>query len=63
MADSLNNEGTTPSEKSQDSGGEVKKDFQGLLGSTRKFVLELLDIRANTDQTATKEAIIADIPF
>lgn len=42
---------------------EVKKDFQGLLGSTKKFLTELLDIRTNTDQEATKEAIIADIPF
>ncbi|MDE3743743.1 DUF389 domain-containing protein [Maribacter polysaccharolyticus] len=46
-----------------DSGEEVKKDIQGLLGSTKKFLLELLDIRSNTDQDATKEAIIADIPF
>ncbi|MDA9089959.1 DUF389 domain-containing protein, partial [Maribacter arcticus] len=42
---------------------EVKKDFQGLLGSVKKFLSELLDIRTNTDQQATKEAIIADIPF
>lgn len=42
---------------------EVQKDFQGLLGSTKKFLRELLDIRTNTDQEATKEAIIADIPF
>jgi uncharacterized hydrophobic protein (TIGR00271 family) len=42
---------------------EVKKDFQGLIGSTKKFLTELLDIRSNTDQEATKEAIIADIPF
>lgn len=42
---------------------EVQKDFQGLLGSTKKFLKELLDIRTNTDQEATKEAIIADIPF
>ncbi|MEX0274576.1 MAG: DUF389 domain-containing protein [Flavobacteriaceae bacterium] len=42
---------------------EVKRDFQGLVGSTRKFLSDLLDIRRNTDQEATKEAIIADIPF
>lgn len=46
-----------------ESGEEVKKDIQGLVGSTRKFLSELLDIRKNTDQEATKEAIIADIPF
>ncbi|MEO0571234.1 MAG: DUF389 domain-containing protein [Bacteroidota bacterium] len=42
---------------------EVKKDFKGLLGSVRKFTLELLEIRSNTDSAATKESIIADIPF
>lgn len=47
----------------QDSGEEVKKDFKGLLGSVRKFLSELLEIRTNTDAVATKESIIADIPF
>ena len=42
---------------------EVKKDFKGLLGSVRKFMLELLEIRSNTDPAATRESIIADIPF
>ncbi|MEX0290536.1 MAG: DUF389 domain-containing protein [Flavobacteriaceae bacterium] len=42
---------------------EVRKDFQGLLGSTRKFLSDLLDIRKNTDRESTKEAIINDIPF
>ena len=42
---------------------EVKKDFQGLLGSVKQFLVELLDIRQDTDLDATKEAIIADIPF
>ncbi|MDT0622449.1 DUF389 domain-containing protein [Croceitalea vernalis] len=44
-------------------GQEVKKDFQGLLGSGRKFLFELLEIRSNTDPVATKESIIVDIPF
>ncbi len=47
----------------QDSGDEVKKDFKGLLGSVRKFLSELLEIRTNTDASATKESIIADISF
>ncbi|WP_318343051.1 DUF389 domain-containing protein [Flagellimonas baculiformis] len=47
----------------QDSGDEVKKDFKGLLGSVRKFLSELLEIRSNTDASATKESIIADISF
>ena len=45
------------------SGEDIKKDFKGLLGSTKKFLSDLLDIRQNTDQEATKESIIADIPF
>jgi uncharacterized hydrophobic protein (TIGR00271 family) len=42
---------------------EVKKDFKGLLGSVRRFLNELLEIRSNTDPAATKESIIVDIPF
>jgi len=42
---------------------EVEKDFRGLIGSTRNFLSELLSIRRNTDQEATKTAIIEDIPF
>ncbi|WP_010519339.1 DUF389 domain-containing protein [Croceivirga radicis] len=42
---------------------EVKKDFKGLLGSVKKFLSELLEIRSNTDAVATKESIIQDIPF
>lgn len=46
-----------------ESGEEVKRDFKGLLGSSKKFFSDLLDIRSNTDQESTKAAIIADIPF
>lgn len=46
-----------------DSGDNVKRDFKGLLGSIGKFLSELLEIRTNTDAVATKESIIADIPF
>lgn len=53
--------GATPPQ--HDSGEDVKKDFKGLLGSVRKFLSELLEIRTNTDAVATKESIIADIPF
>ncbi|MGB5270876.1 MAG: DUF389 domain-containing protein [Eudoraea sp.] len=45
------------------SGEQAKKDFQGFLGSTKKFLSGLLNIRKDTDQEATKQAIIADIPF
>ncbi len=63
MSQELNQDNITPTEEPVESKEEVKKDFQGLLGSTKKFLKELLDIRTNTDQEATKEAIIADIPF
>ncbi len=52
-----------PKESTEEVKEEVKKDFKGLQGSVRKFLRELLDIRNNTDQEATKEAILADIPF
>lgn len=45
------------------SGEQAKKDFQGFLGSAKKFLTDLLNIRKDTDQEATKQAIIADIPF
>ncbi|MGB5435957.1 MAG: DUF389 domain-containing protein [Maribacter sp.] len=57
------NEDKNISNQESNSGEEVKKDIKGLLESTKKFLTELLDIRQNTDQEATKEAIIADIPF
>lgn len=63
MSKNLDQDNITPTSNEEPSKEEVKKDFKGLLGSTRKFLSELLDIRQNTDQDATKEAIIADIPF
>ena len=65
MSQELNQDNITPiaEEEPIESKKEVKKDFKGLLESTKKFLHELLDIRPNTDQDATKEAIIADIPF
>ena len=58
-----NNDNQLSDNKENLSGEQAKKDFQGFYGSARKFIVELLDIRQNTDQQATKEAIIADIPF
>jgi len=63
MSENLNPDELDHLEEPIESKKEVQKDFQGLLGSTKKFLYELLDIRRNTDQEATKEAIIADIPF
>lgn len=60
MDENLLKENGAPEEVNSD---EVKKDFQGLLGSIRKFMTELLEIRSNTDAVTTKESIILDIPF
>ena len=42
---------------------DVQRDFKYFVGSTRKFLSDLLDIRKNTDRETTMEAIIEDIPF
>ena len=42
---------------------DVQKDAKGLFQSIKKFLIELLDFREDTDHAATIEAIKADIPF
>ncbi|WGH76776.1 DUF389 domain-containing protein [Tenacibaculum tangerinum] len=42
---------------------EIQKDARGLWKKVRKFLIELLDFRDDTDQEATIEAIKNDIPF
>ena len=56
-------ERTESQRESQEKGDEVKKDFKGLLGSARSFLSDLLNIRKNTDQEATRAAIDQDISF
>jgi len=63
MSEGLNQDNITPTEEPKESKEAVKKDAKGLWESIRAFLRELLDIRPNTDQEATKAAIIADIPF
>ncbi|MGS0526573.1 DUF389 domain-containing protein [Zobellia nedashkovskayae] len=63
MSDKLNQDNITPTEEPTESQEAVKQDAKGLWESLRRFMRELLDIRENTDEEATKEAIIADIPF
>ncbi len=63
MSENLSQNQKTSPENNEGSGEDVKRDFKGLLGSTKLFLTELLDIRSNTDQEATKESIVADIPF
>ena len=68
MSDKLDQDQLTPTQGPSDDNEEIKsdevrKDIKGLYGSARAFLHELLDIRPNTDQEATKEAITADIAF
>jgi Predicted membrane protein len=42
---------------------QVKQQAKGFLQSILVFLKELLDIRTNTDMQATRDSIIADIPF
>ena len=42
---------------------ELKQSAKGLFEILRSFLSELLNIRTNTDMQATKDSIIADIPF
>ncbi len=42
---------------------DVQKDAKGLFESIKKFLVELLDFRHDTDHAATIEAIKNDIPF
>ncbi|MCT4699601.1 DUF389 domain-containing protein [Tenacibaculum haliotis] len=41
----------------------IQEDAKGLWQSSKKFIIELLDFREDTDQEATIEAIKSDIPF
>ncbi len=57
-------EGTTEQHQFTNQSKEnVKKDAKGLFESIKKFLIELLDFREDTDHVATIEAIKADIPF
>ncbi len=61
MQDQMNP--TPPEDVQEKNSEEVKKDFQGLLGSITRFLSELLEIRSNTDADTTRASIISDIPF
>ena len=63
MHDEVNKDHVSPNSHEDGKSENVKKDFKGLLGSVKHFLSDLLDIRNNTDQEATRESIIADIPF
>lgn len=42
---------------------EIQQDAKGLWEKVKKFIVELLDFREDTDQEATINAIKSDIPF
>jgi uncharacterized hydrophobic protein (TIGR00271 family) len=47
----------------EESKQNIQKEAKGLLGSLKKFLIELFDFREDTDHEATIEAIKVDIPF
>ncbi len=63
MSEQLDQDNLTPTEKPANGPDESKKEIRGLFRSAKNLLGNLLDIRANTDIEAAKEAIIADIPF
>ncbi len=56
-------ENTAKDESVEQSKQDVQKDAKGLWESIKRFLIELLDFRHDTDHSATIEAIKADIPF
>ncbi|MGQ3678955.1 DUF389 domain-containing protein [Tenacibaculum discolor] len=50
-------------EAAEQSKQEIQQDAKGLWEKIKKFILELLDFRDDTDQEATIEAIKSDISF
>ncbi|MEZ4778954.1 MAG: DUF389 domain-containing protein [Flavobacteriaceae bacterium] len=47
----------------QDNRKAIQKDAKGLLSNLKKFMIDLLDFRGDTDRDATIEAIVKDIPL
>ncbi|MCB0456696.1 MAG: DUF389 domain-containing protein [Flavobacteriaceae bacterium] len=41
----------------------IRQDAKGLVSNLKRFILELLDFRADTDREATIDAIVKDIPL
>ena len=54
---------TSQKETVEQSKQKIQEEALGLWKSSKKFIIELLDFRDETDRTATIEAIKADIPF
>ncbi|WP_440881793.1 DUF389 domain-containing protein [Tenacibaculum sp. C7A-26P2] len=56
-------EKSTKKAVTEESKRAIKKDAKGLLENSKKFLIELLDFRDDTDQEATIESIKGDIAF
>ncbi len=56
-------ENSAKEEAVEQSKQEIQKEVKGLFQSIKKFLIELLDFRDDTDYQATIEAIKADIPL
>lgn len=56
-------ENTSQKETVEQSKQKIQEEALGLWKSSKKFIIDLLDFRDETDRTATIEAIKADIPF
>ena len=56
-------ENSAKEESVEQSKQDVQKDAKGLFESVKKFLVELLDFRHDTDHEATIQAIKLDIPF
>ena len=56
-------ENSAKEESVEQSKQDVQKDAKGLFESVKKFLVELLDFRHDTDHEATIQAIKSDIPF
>lgn len=56
-------EGPPLNDNVEQSKQDLQKDAKGLFESIKKFLVELLDFRHDTDHAATVEAIKGDIPF
>ena len=63
MDDYKNQNQFNSSQEPEDKTEEVKREFKGFISSARQFMVDLLDIKKETDQEATKAAIITDISF
>lgn len=59
----MNNEANSSDQQNDENRAALRKDAEGLFQSLKKFFVELLDFRADTDRDNTIAAIKGDIPL